>query len=114
MKNVMTYKDYAASVHYSAEDGLFVGRLSGIRHIIDFDGASVAELEGAFREAVDDYLQMCAQEGITPQRPYSGKLMLRLGPELHARIAFKAELNRQPINTWIKNILQKDVDLYNK
>jgi predicted HicB family RNase H-like nuclease len=96
----MTYKNYSARVEYSAEDGLFVGHLAGIRDIIGFHGESVTELRAAFEEAVDDYLETCEKIGKTPQRPYSGKVMLRISPALHAEIAMKAEASGKSLNQW--------------
>jgi predicted HicB family RNase H-like nuclease len=107
-ESIMKYKDYVARVYYSEEDGLFAGRLAGIRHIVDFHGETVKELRRAFCEAVDDYLQTCAREEIIPQRPYSGKLVVRLGQDLHAKIALKAELSHKPLNAWIKETLEKE------
>lgn len=74
----MNYKGYAARLEYSEEDSLFVGHIAGIRDVVGFHGSSVAELRTAFVEAVDDYLDTCAKLGRAPQKPYSGKLSLRL------------------------------------
>ncbi|NWB93854.1 type II toxin-antitoxin system HicB family antitoxin [Pseudomonas agarici] len=103
--NVMNHKNYAARIEYSDEDGLFVGHIAGIRDIVGFHGESVKELRAAFEAAVDDYLQTCAKLSRSPQKPYSGKLSLRLAPELHASIAAKAELSHKSINQWVTDIL---------
>lgn len=101
----MTYKGYAARIEYSDEDGCFVGHISGIRDIIGFHGESVAELRTAFEEAVDDYLATCEKTGRSPQKPYSGKLMLRIPPELHARAAMMAEAHGKSLNQWAAEVL---------
>ncbi len=106
--NVMNYKDYAARLEYSEEDGLFVGHIAGIRDVFGFHGSSVDELRAAFVEAVDDYLDTCAKLGRVPQKPYSGKLSLRLEPELHATIAVKAELAHKSINQWISEMIRRE------
>lgn len=106
--NVMNYKDYAARLEYSEEDGLFVGHIAGIRDVVGFHGSSVEELRAAFVEAVDDYLDTCAKLGRAPQKPYSGKLSLRLEPELHATIAVKAELAHKSINQWISEVISRE------
>lgn len=103
--NVMTYKGYAARIEYSDEDQLLVGHVAGIRDVIGFHGESVAELRGAFEEAVDDYLQTCERLGRQPQKTYSGKLSLRLEPVLHASVAAKAELENKSINQWVSDVL---------
>ena len=105
--NIMEYKGYLARVEFSPADDLFVGHLAGIRDIVGFHGSSVRELKKAFKEAVDDYLDFCKQEGVTPQRPYSGRLMLRIEPELHAKIAAKAEVENVPVNRLIKQTLEQ-------
>ena len=89
--NTMTYRGYAARIEYSDEDQCFVGHIAGIHDIVGFHGESVAELRTAFEEAVDDYLEACEKLGRAPQKPYSGKLMLRVPPEVHAAVAVAAE-----------------------
>lgn len=101
----MTYKGYAALIEYSDEDGCFVGRVTGIRDMITFHGETVAELRDAFIEAVAFYLDTCADRGEQPQKPYSGKLMLRLPPEVHAHAAVMAEAHGKSINQWAAEVL---------
>lgn len=98
MNNVMTYKGYSARVEYDDEDGIFFGQIAGIRDGVGFHADSVNDLRAAFREAVDDYIETCAKVGKDPQKPYSGKVMLRVPPELHARLARAAELQGKSIN----------------
>jgi predicted HicB family RNase H-like nuclease len=101
----MTYQGYAARIEYSAEDGCFIGRVAGIRDIIGFHGDSVAELRRAFEEAVDFYLASCAERNEKPQRPYSGKLLLRIAPEIHAHAAMMAEAHGKSLNQWAGEVL---------
>jgi len=101
----MQYKGYAARIEYSDEDKCFVGHIAGIRDIVGFHGDSVDSLSAAFKEAVDDYLETCKQEEISPQRPYSGKVMFRISPELHAEIAMKAEAQGKSLNQWAAEAL---------
>ncbi len=103
----MTYKSYAARIEYSDEDGCFVGHLAAIRDIVGFHGTSVRELRAAFREAVDDYLQTCERAAIAPKRPYSGKLMLRLPPDVHAAVATAAEVKGKSINQWAAEVFER-------
>jgi len=98
--NTMNYKGYAAKIEYSDEDQCFVGHIAGIQDIVGFHGESVTELRGAFVEAVDDYLETCARLNRAPQKPYSGKLMLRIPPEVHAAVAIAAEVSGKSINQW--------------
>jgi predicted HicB family RNase H-like nuclease len=105
----MTYRGYAARIAYSDEDNCFVGHIAGIRDIVGFHGESVAELRAAFEEAVDDYLETCAKLGRTAQKPYSGKLLLRVDPVLHARAAMLAEAQGKSLNAWAQEVLARAV-----
>lgn len=105
----MTYKGYAARIDYSEEDRALVGRVAGIRDIVTFHGASVEEIRAAFHEAVDFYLSTCVTRGETPQKPYSGKLMLRVPPDLHARAAMRAEAAGKSLNAFAAEALAKAV-----
>ena len=107
--NVMTYQGYAARIEYSEEDKCFVGHIAGIRDIVGFHGESVAELRTAFEEAVDDYLITCEKLGRAPQKPYSGKLLLRVDPALHARAAAQAAAQGKSLNAWAQDALQQAV-----
>lgn len=89
----MTYKNYAADIEYSDEDKCFVGHIAGISAIIGFHGDNVAELRSAFEEAVDDYLDYCAEEGKAPEKSYSGKIMFSTSPEIHAKGAMLMEFD---------------------
>jgi predicted HicB family RNase H-like nuclease len=70
----------------------------------------VEELRNAFREAVDGYVETCARVGKTPQRPYSGQLMVRISPEAHARAALAAELAGKSLAKWTEERLREDAD----
>jgi predicted HicB family RNase H-like nuclease len=107
--NTLTYKGYAARIDFDAEDRLFVGRIAGINDIVGFHGDSVDELTAAFEEAVDDYLASCAKIGKSPEKPYSGKVMFRIRPEIHARAALAAQLAGKSLNQWAEDVLEKAV-----
>lgn len=106
----MRYKGYSARIEYSDEDECFVGRVAGIRDILTFHGESVAEVRQAFEEALDFYLETCAKRGETPNKPYSGKLLLRVAPEVHAAVATAAKVSGQSINQWAAERLSEAVD----
>jgi len=107
MKNAMIYKGYAARIEFDAQDRIFFGRLAGIQDIVTFHGGTVDELEAAFKEAVDHYLDTCAKLGDEPNKPYSGKLTLRISPNVHAAIAKAAEINGKSLNKWAADILDQ-------
>ena len=101
----MTYKGYAARIEYSDDDGCFIGHIAGIRDVVGFHADTVKELRSAFEEAVDDYLATCATVARAPQKPYSGKLMLRVPPEVHAHAAMMAEAHGKSLNQWAADVL---------
>lgn len=105
--STMSYKGYAARIEYSDEDACFVGHIAGIRDVVGFHGESVQELRAAFAEAVDDYLETCEKLGRAPQKPYSGKLMLRVPPEVHAHAAMMAEAQGMSLNQWATEVISK-------
>jgi predicted HicB family RNase H-like nuclease len=105
--NTMQYKGYAARIEYSDEDDCFIGHIAGINDIVGFHGDSVAKLHAAFEEAVDDYLKTCKKVGKSPQKPYSGHIMLRVPPEIHAKVAMTAEAQGKSLNSWVTELLSK-------
>ena len=105
----MTYKGYSAAIEYSDEDGFFVGQIAGIQDFITFHGHSAEEMRSAFQEAVDDYIEACAKIGRPPNKPYSGKLVLRLPPEIHAKLAIQAQISGKSINSMVLEALNNSI-----
>ena len=105
MSNILDHRGYRARVEFDAEDGLFFGRIAGIRDGVSFHADTVPALVQAFQEAVDDYLETCAKLGKTPERPFSGKLTLRVDPAVHAKSVEAAELAGKSLNQWIEDVL---------
>jgi predicted HicB family RNase H-like nuclease len=102
----MSYKSYIARVEYDERDDIFVGRILGIRCIISFHGATVAALRAEFEHAVNDYLALCKKAGDPPEKPASGKLLLRVPPEIHGRALVAAQVAGKTLNQWVTEILQ--------
>ncbi|WP_419906558.1 type II toxin-antitoxin system HicB family antitoxin [Hoeflea sp.] len=107
MTNTMTYKGYSARIEYDDEDGLLVGFIAGIRDGVGFHAESVEGLKTAFYEAVDDYVETCAKIGKEPQKPYSGRVMFRVDPEVHRRAALAAELAGKSLNQWAEDVISR-------
>lgn len=105
--SVMTYKGYSARVEYDDQDEIFFGRIAGITDAVSFHADTVKDLKAAFHEAVDDYIDTCAKVGKKPQKAYSGQLMLRVSPEVHAAAARAAELSGQSLNAWGEEALKQ-------
>ena len=108
--NTMSYKGYLGSVNYSDKDQVFFGKVEGINGLVNFEGESVKELTSAFHEAVDDYLAYCEDEGIEPDKSYTGMLNVRLTPAIHRQIAMLALQAGVSINAYIKDALEEKVE----
>jgi predicted HicB family RNase H-like nuclease len=105
--NTMTYKNYTARVEFDERDSIFVGRILGVRDIISFHGDTVAKLRKEFEVAVDDYITDCAEHHVKPEKPASGNLMLRVGPDLHGRALVAAEGAGKSLNQWVAQVLEE-------
>ncbi len=103
---MLTYKGYTGHVDYDDKAGIFHGEVLGLRDVITFQGKSVEEIEEAFRESVDDYLDFCEQKGEDPDKPFSGRLMLRLPPKLHRKVYVIALREGKSLNQWIAERLE--------
>lgn len=109
MKNIIQYKGYVGSVAFDPEDKIFYGRVLGIKAIIGFEGTTVADLEKDFLAGVDDYLEMCVEKGIEPEKPFKGTFNIRLDPTLHQRLVVQAMDEGKTLNAFIKEALEKAV-----
>ena len=102
---MLEYRGYLGVIE--PEDGAFVGRVVGLRDVVTFAGTTGAEVEAAFRASVDDNVAFCAGRGEPPDRPYSGKIPLRVDPELHRRAATLAQAAGVSLNEWIAMRLEQ-------
>jgi predicted HicB family RNase H-like nuclease len=107
--NTMTHKGYTARIEYDERDNLFVGRILGLRAMISFHGETVDELRKEFVAAVEDYLSDCSQQGTTPEKPASGKMMLRVPPEVHSAALIAAQASGISLNQWATEVLKSAV-----
>ena len=101
----MKYKGYQGYVIYDEDAHLFHGEIVGIRAVITFQGTTVEELEQAFKDSVDDYLDWCKKRNKAPERAHSGKFNLRIPPDLYVKIASQAALQGMSMNSYILNKL---------
>ena len=108
----MRYKGYTANVRFVPDDRAFHGTIAGTRDTIHFTGTTVDELEGAFHDSVDDYLEWCAEDGREPDRPYSGKIALRTSPDTHRAMMEAASGEGVSLNHWIDDVLSGAVRRY--
>jgi len=103
---MMEYKGYIGKVEMDDEAGILYGEVINVRDVITFEGASVDEIQKAFRESVDDYLDFCVQLGESPEKPFSGKFVIRLPAELHRKAYIQAKLADKSLNGWVTEVLQ--------
>jgi len=99
------YKGYAGTVELDFESKVLHGKVIGLRDTITYEGTTLSELEEAFRESLDDYLEFCNEQGDIPEKPYSGKFNLRISPELHKQLVFEAAEQDKSLNSYIDEIL---------
>ncbi len=106
MSNAMTYKGYTASMVFDAEDKIIVGRVLDVDDIISFHGETVAEFEATFHACVDAYIAASRELGTAPEKPASGRLMLRIAPEVHAAALKAAAASGTSLNKWAEKTLR--------
>lgn len=105
----MNYKGYIGSVEYDENARIFAGTVINTKTVITFLGTSVDELEAEFRASVDDYLEWCKKDGISPEKPYSGRFNVRLLPELHQKAAIAASRLNMSLNSFIQKSVEDEL-----
>ena len=105
--NTMMHKAYTARVEYDERDNIFVGRILGIRSIISFHSENVAQLRKGFEAAIREYLADCKDQGILPEKPASGKILLRVPPEVHGAALVAAQASGKSLNQWATEVLKE-------
>ena len=107
MSNTIAYKNYIGSVEFSEEDGLFYGKVLGIRSLISYEGTTASELVDDFHGAVDDYLETCRSEGTMPEVAYKGSFNVRTTPEIHRRAAIYAINHNESLNSFVTEAMEE-------
>lgn len=106
---MMEYKRYIGILEYDSDAKIFHGDVVNTRDVITFQGKTVDEIDNAFRESIDEYLSWCVEEGVEPEKPYSGKFNLRLSPELHREIAITAKKLNLSINSFVEKAVKDEL-----
>ncbi len=109
MNNTINYKGYVGSVEFSEEDGVFYGKVMGVRALISYEGESAKELVEDFHAAVDDYLALCEDEGKEPEKAYRGSFNVRISPELHREAAIFAARHQISLNSFVENAVRDEL-----
>ncbi len=105
--NAMNHKGYTARIEFDERDDIFVGRVLGLRTMISFHGETVAGLRAAFETAIEQFLRDCKEQGVRPEKPASGKLMLRVPPEVHGAALVAAQAAGKSLNQWASEVLEE-------
>ena len=105
MNNTIEYKGYIGSIEFSEEDGVFHGKVQGIRALISYEGTNAQELVEYFHTAVDDYLVLCEEESIEPEKAYKGSFNVRISPELHKKAVVYAYSQQVSLNKVMEDAL---------
>lgn len=102
---MMEYKGYMAQIEFNDNSDIFHGEIINIRDVVTFQGKSVRELHKAFKDSVEDYLAFCKTRGESPDKPFSGKFLVRLSPEQHRKVFIAAKKNGKSLNAWVSEVL---------
>lgn len=105
---MLNYKGYLGKVEFDDKADLFHGEVVGIRDVVTFQGCSVDELRAAFEESIDDYLEFCEQRGERPDKPCSGRFVVRINPDLHRKLNMLAATTGKSLNALIAECLDHE------
>lgn len=106
MTDRIKYKDFIGSVHFSADDEIFYGKIEGINDLVTFEGSTVAKLKAAFKEAVMDYIELCNEVGKEIFKSFKGSFNVRVNPELHSRAFEHALIEGKSLNQFVKEAIE--------
>jgi len=106
----MKYKGYQGTVTYDDEAKIFHGEVIGLKDMITFQGTSVDDLEQAFKDSVDDYLEFCKKKKRSPEKPFSGKLVLRVPPAIHKEATIEARNRGISLNAFLNEVITREIN----
>jgi len=109
---MLEYKGFLGNVVYDAQAKIFHGDIINTRDVITFQGTTVKEIEKAFKDSINDYLNWCKEEGVEPEKPYSGKFNVRLPPELHKQIAILARKKNESLNRFVEKAIKNEIIMH--
>ena len=109
MKDVLHYNDLIGSVHFDAEDAVFYGKIEGINDLITFEGQSVSEIQKAFQEAVEDYIEICKETKKPIQKSYKGSFDVRIPPELHEKAVQRSHELGISLNKFVQSAIENEI-----
>ena len=108
--DIIESNGFIGSVHYSDEDQVFYGKIEGVNDLVTFEGTSVKELKEAFKEAVEDYIELCEELEKDPHKSFKGSLNIRIKPELHRKAFQTAKVSNITLNQLISKAIEREVE----
>ena len=113
MSQTMTYKGYTANIQYSDIDSALIGKVIDIIDVIGFEGQSITEITQSFHETIDGYLADCAEDGRSPDKSFSGKIITRMPTDIHRQVFLSSQRDRISINAWLINAAEEKLERVN-
>lgn len=110
MSAMLKHRNYYGSIEASPEDKCLYGKLQFIRALVSYQAETVAELEQAFIEAVNDYLETCATLKQEPETPCKGSFNVRVGHDLHLAASLAATRQKVSLNDLTRQALKEYLD----
>ena len=107
---MFNYKGYIGKADYDNEVGIFHGEVINTRDVITFQGESVKELKRSLKNSVEDYLQFCLERDEEPDRPFSGKFVVRIPENVHREAFFRAKSAGKSLNAWIREVIERKLE----
>jgi predicted HicB family RNase H-like nuclease len=106
----MEYHGYVARIEFDEDTDTFHGEVINLRDVVTFEGKSVTQLRKAMRESVEEYLAFCQERGEEPEKPFSGRILVRVDPTLHRAIYVRSKEEDKSLNSWIAEKLGDAVE----
>ena len=110
MKDILNYKGFLGSVHFSAEDECFFGKIEGIDDLVTFEGQDVKVIKKSFREAVEDYIELCRITKKPLLKSYKGSFNIRIAPDLHKKAVQKSLMLGISLNQLVQKAIEREVE----
>jgi predicted HicB family RNase H-like nuclease len=107
--NTLNYENFTGTFNYIEEDDVLYGKIAGINDLVTYEGTSIREIKKAFKEAVEDYIELCRKAGKNPYKSFKGVFNVRVSPELHRKAALKAIKLNIHLNQFVQKALEKAV-----
>ena len=106
----LRHGEYIARIEFDPALDKFFGEVVNTPDVITFYGSSIDELKAELATSIAAHTAFCREQGIAPGKPYSGKFMLRMDPEQHARVSAAAASAGESMNAWAIKTLTREAE----